>query len=171
MKNTDSKFGSIRKALGCNQDQLATYLGVSRGLLANVERRRRNLPSNAELKLLDLYLVILNTQPVPEPPASLPDKATNLWLRQLQMQVTRQQRRVEAMQAKRQAAIHSLQYIAAIREEVANGEALDIFLRVLEAKANADANWFTAEKLALEQLKLQSLEAALTVARQALPSV
>lgn len=167
MKDTDSKFGSIHKALGCNQDQLATYLGVSRGLLANVESKRRTLPANAELKLLELYLVILNTQPAPEPPACLPDKETDKWLRQLQMQLTRQQRRVEAMQAKRAAAIDSLQYIAAIREQVANGEALDLFLRVLEAKANADDRWFTAEKLALEQLKLQSLEAAVTIARQA----
>jgi transcriptional regulator with XRE-family HTH domain len=40
MKNPNGKFGIIRKALNCSQDQLALYPGVKRGFLSNVERRR-----------------------------------------------------------------------------------------------------------------------------------
>lgn len=167
MRQPDSKFGTIRYSLGCNQDQLATYLRVSRSLLSLVELKRRFLPTHAELKLLKLYQLILQIQPVPEPLPKASGRAAQRWLQQLQRQVQRQQRLVATLTAKQQAARHSLQCISAIRQQITpNEEGSAVFLNLLQAKANLVANERTAASLALEQVKLQSLEAALATAQQ-----
>lgn len=161
MSFTLPRFEFVRKALNCNQDELATMLGVSRTHLAHAENHRRTLPDTADLRLLQLYQLLLQ-QPVPKIAEVAPTTEDLEILRyQWQRSLDIQQKKVDDMRKRLTAALQCLQSCEAIRANQPVDEKLDISLRLLYKKAQFTIFKITPERIAIQTLKLQVLQAGM----------
>lgn len=162
MKEPRNVLAAVRQALDCKQEDMAAYLELSRAHISNAETGTRFLPTEASLKLIYLYNLIPQTVEE-EPPPGKPVSSIGIknFRFKMERQLTRQRRHYEALETGREACLHALSYIAAIRQQAADTDAgLLLWLNLLQAKTRKRLDELAPERLALEKLKLTALEAA-----------
>lgn len=153
----------VRQALGCRQDQMADYLDVSRALLSNVEIGNRSLPSQANLKLLDLYQLIQQNPAgeITEEAISAAGSKIGRYVFKMNQQVIQQRKRCEALATNRTVTLAALRNIEWLLQHTnAENEALILLLKMLQAEAKVKLHNFSSEIIAFENLKLKGMEAA-----------
>jgi transcriptional regulator with XRE-family HTH domain len=146
----------LRKKMGFNQEHLAIYLDIERGLLSMVEIGKRELPTNALIKLNDLEQSILQS--------SLPETANLTFLEEENLTKELQLFLQEHQQFIKQKALLLQKKLKVIESNYNNALQLLQIVRMKQQKISnttknkKDLLWFaTTEAMALEKLSKNNL--------------
>ena len=148
----------IRNQVGINQQDLADYLGVVRSAVALAETNRQQLPTNALLKLDELYFQI----PIDFTALSIPLTATEIADQEAKLQfflqerqnineqkIKQLERQLKLLQTNYSKALKLLQAVRTLQQKTSN-----------TAKNKKDILWLAAmEALAMEKININGLVA------------
>lgn len=146
----------LRGGLGLSQEQLAIYLNIERGLLSMAEIGKRELPTDALLKLNTLQQNI---------PKSILPKTTHLVATEITQQKSNLQTFVQQLQQLfLQKALHLQKQLTAIENKYTTSVLLLQAIRKLQqqlpdtAKNKKDILWYAAtEAMLVERINANSL--------------
>jgi len=151
---------SLRSRYGLSQEDLAGFLGCSRGLLGNVEKNRRGLPPATHKALNHLLEALVQPHPPVEGQGLAPSES---WLRNQRYRLHRLRRQIAALE-ERLHQMHHQQYLLSyleVRPSLSSSQLRWIAARkTLLNTSLRPANW---QRLATLQTQAASLEFALNL--------
>lgn len=163
MKEPKSLTGLVRQMLGCDQQLMADHLGISRALLSKVDNGNRYLASALSLRVMELYQKLMAVPEMPAEPAAAPSTspAIKRFVRKMQRSLERARKEAEQLTQNRASLLASLHRIEWLQQQSeATDEGMRLWLNVLRAKVIRRLNDHQPERLALADLHVKALEAA-----------
>lgn len=177
-----SNLPSLRKKMGLTQEQLAQWLGVSRGLLNNNEHGLRSLPTKALLQASRLELL---WQQMEKEQASMKggnnnDVLSGIVLRPAQLElagcvqkIEKLQQRLQLLQAKQTVLQQQLDMIQRLMENTdqLNNEKEMLWLRMIFAQTACALLKYKDETLLALKARIVGLLVEYEIRRRGLPEM